>query len=74
MTSSMLRSQQSLTPLQERFIRLGFEDFKDQETIELLLSLVLPHRECKKLSKECIEMFENLRGFLMASPQELEQA
>ena len=74
MTSIMLRSQQSLTPLQERFIRLGFDDFNDQETIELLLSLVLPHRECKKLAKECIGMFDNLRGFLIASPQKLEQA
>ena len=74
MTSIMFRSQQSLTPLQERFIRLGFDDFNDQETIELLLSLVLPHRECKKLAKECIEHFQNLRGFLIASPQKLEQA
>ena len=74
MTLNMLGSQESLTPLQERFIKLGFDGFNDQETIELLLSLVLPHRECKKLSKECIEMFESLRGFLMASPQELEQA
>ena len=74
MTLNMLGSQESLTPLQERFIKLGFDGFNDQETIELLLSLVLPHRECKKLANECIEHFQNLRGFLMASPQELEQA
>jgi DNA repair protein RadC len=63
-----------LTPLQEMFIRSGFEGFSDEETIELLLSLVLTERECKKRAKECIEQFKNLRGFLAASRRELEQA
>jgi len=63
-----------LTPLQERFVKSGFEALNDQETIELLLCLVLPHRECSKLAKECIEHFKNLRGFLAASLEELEQA
>jgi len=66
-------SGRRLTPLQERFIRSGFEGFTDQETIELLLSLALPHRECKKQAKECIERFKNLRGLLTASRQELER-
>ncbi len=74
MSSSTLGGQEGLTLLQERFIRLGFAGFNDQETIELLLGLVLPHREGKKLAKDCIELFENLRGFLTASPQELEKA
>jgi len=74
MPSSMLRGQGGLTPLQERFVKSGFEGLDDQETIELLLSLALPHRECKKLAKECIETFKNLRGFLVASPEELERA
>jgi len=73
MPSGMLRGQ-ILTPLQERFVKSGFQGFTDQETIELLLSLVLPLRECRKLAKECVEQFKNLRGFLTASPQELEQA
>jgi len=63
-----------LTPLQGMFIRSGFEGFSDEETIELLLSLVLTEQECKKRAKECIERFKNLRGFLMASRLELEQA
>jgi len=62
-----------MTSLQERFIRSGFENLSEQETIELLLSLVLPHREGRKKAKECIENFNNLRGFLSASRQELEQ-
>ncbi len=73
MPSGMLKQERHLTPLQEGFIKSGFEALDNQETIELLLSLVLPHRECRKLAKECIEHFKNLRGFLTASPRELEQ-
>ncbi len=73
MPSGMLRGQRPLAPLQERFAKSGFQGFIDQETIELLLSLVLPHRECKRLAQECIEQFKNLRRFLAASPQELER-
>ena len=74
MPSGIVKGREPLTSLQERFIRSGFDGFTDQETIELLLSLVLPHRECRKQAKECIDHFKNLRGFLMASRQELEQA
>jgi DNA repair protein RadC len=73
MPSGIIKGQEPLTSLQERFIRSGFEGFTDQETIELLLSLELPHRECKKQAKECTEHFKNLRGFLTASRPELEQ-
>ena len=73
MPSGIVKGQEPLTSLQERFIRSGFEGFTNQESIELLLSLALPHRECKKQAKECIERFKNLRGFLMASRQELER-
>jgi len=62
-----------MTSLQERFIRSGFRDLTDQETIELLLSLVLPNREGKKKAKECMASFNNLRGFLSASRPELER-
>jgi len=72
MTSGIVKGE-NMTSLQERFIRSGFGSLTDQETIELLLSLVLPNREGKKKAKECIESFNNLRGFLSASRQELEQ-
>jgi len=62
-----------LTPLQERFVNSGFEGLRDQEIIELLLSLCLPHQQSKKLAKHCNEEFGNLRGFLAASPRELER-
>ena len=74
MPSGVLKGQRPLTPLQGKFIKSGFEGFSDLETIELLLSLVLSHRECRKQAKESIEQFKNLRRFLMASPQELERA
>ena len=73
MTSGTARGRGNMTPLQERFIRSGFGDLTDQETIELLLSLVLPNREGKKKAKECMASFNNLRGFLSASRRELEQ-
>jgi len=73
MPSATIKEQEPLTSLQERFIRSGFEGFTDQETIELLLSLVLPYRECKKRAKECIERFNNLRGLLAAPAEELQQ-
>ena len=72
MTTGITKGE-NMTSLQERFIRSGFGGLTDQETIELLLSLVLSHREGKKKAKECIASFNNLRGFLSASRQELEQ-
>ena len=59
--------------LREKFIKSGFGGFNDQEILELFLGLHLPRRECHKLAKECLEYFKDLRGFLVASPQELEQ-
>ncbi|NQT30891.1 MAG: DNA repair protein RadC [Deltaproteobacteria bacterium] len=73
MTFGIARGRGNMTLLQERFIRSGFGDLTDQETIELLLSLVLPNREGKKKAKECMASFNNLRGFLSASRRELEQ-
>lgn len=73
MPSGVVVRERPLTPLQERFIKSGLEGFSDQETLELLLSLVLSRRECRKLAKECLERFKNLGGFLAASPEELER-
>ena len=73
MASNLVKEQRRLTLLQEGFLRSGFDGFSDEETIELLLSLVLPRRECKKQAKECIERFTNLRGLLAASAEELQQ-
>ena len=71
MSPNTLARERPLTPLQERFIRSGLEGFGDRKIIELLLSLVLPPQECRKLAKECLEHFRSLSGVLAASPQEL---
>jgi DNA repair protein RadC len=63
----------ALTPLQERFIKSGLEGFSDQEILELVLSLYLLRRGCKRRAKELIEHFGTLRRFLNASTRELEQ-
>jgi len=73
MPSGTKERQRPLTPLQERFIRSGFEGLSDRKVIELLLNLVFSHQESRKLAKECLERFKNLSGLLTASPQELEQ-
>jgi DNA repair protein RadC len=63
-----------LEPLQERFIRTSYEGFTDEECIELVLSLALPHQQSSQKAKECVERFGNLRGFVSASSEELQQA
>jgi DNA repair protein RadC len=59
--------------LQEKFIKEGFQNFKDREIIELLLSLVMPARKAKQLAIICIDRFKTLGNFLEASPEELTQ-
>jgi len=66
-------SEIRLTLLQRRFLKSGLEGISDQKILELLFSLVLLHRECRQLAKECLKRFESLSGFLAASPQELER-
>jgi len=73
MSPDTLAREKHLTPLQGRFIRSGLEGFSDRKIIELFLSLALPHKECRKLAKECLERFKSLSGFLAASPQQLER-
>jgi len=65
--------EKALTLLQKRFITSGFEGLNDQEAIKLLLSLVLTPQESEQLAKKCFEEFGNLREFVAASPQELQQ-
>ena len=72
MRSGALQGQ--LKPVQQKFIRSGLEGLNDQECIELILSLVLPHRQCRQKAEEGIEHFGNLRRFVSASAEELQQA
>ena len=72
MRSGALQGQLKL--VQQKFIRSGLESLSDQECIELVLSLVLPQRQCRQKAEECIERFGNLRRFVSASAEELRQA
>jgi len=72
-TTPRVKSRKRVTALQESFTRSGFEGLSDQETLELLFSLVSPYQGYRKLAKECVERFGDLSGFLAASPQELER-
>ena len=59
--------------LREKFVKSGLTGFHDYEIVELLLSLGTPRKDCKQQAKEAIRKFENLRGVLEASPEELQK-
>ena len=62
-----------LTPLEDRFLKYGLEDFTAPEVIELLLCHALGSEERRKLTDEITKRYKNLRGLLAASIQELEK-
>jgi len=59
--------------LREKFLKSGLAGFHDYETVELLLTLGSPRKDCKQQAKEAIRKFKTLRGILEASPEELQQ-
>ncbi|MBI2860015.1 MAG: DNA repair protein RadC [Chloroflexi bacterium] len=61
-------------PLQEKFIRSGFDGFADREVIELLLGLTMSARRARGLAVEYLDHFGSLSDFLSASPEELQRA
>ena len=65
---------QRLAPLQQRFIRLGFEALEEKEGIRLLFSLCRYRPECDQLIEGCVKDFGSLRSLLSASTEELERA
>jgi len=72
--TSAAPSAEQWSLLQEWFLRSGFEGLGDPEVIELLLSTVMSSKDAKKLSERCLQHFHNLRQFMAASPEELQQA
>lgn len=63
----------ALTPLQQRFASSGLKGFSDPEIVELFLSLC-PYRRHRQLLPQLIKTFNNVRGLLSASPEELARA
>ncbi len=57
--------------LRERFLKTGFEGFKEYETLELLLTWAIPRRDVKPLAKDLIKTFGGLKGVVDASHEQL---
>ncbi len=57
--------------LRERYLRCGIESLADYEVIEMTLALCIPRIDVKPIAKDLIDRFENLRGILDTSPEEL---
>jgi DNA repair protein RadC len=59
--------------LREKFLQSGLAGFHDYETVELLLSLGTPRKDCKFPAKEALKRFRTLRGVMEASPEDLQE-
>ncbi|OHE70681.1 MAG: hypothetical protein A2007_06100 [Verrucomicrobia bacterium GWC2_42_7] len=59
--------------LRQRFLQAGFNGFVEHEIVELLLTLCIPRKDVKGISKELVKEFGSLRGILEASPQNLQK-
>lgn len=57
--------------LRERFRETGFDGFKDYESLELILTYVIPRKDVKPLAKELIAQFGDFQGVLDASFEDL---
>jgi len=70
--SNVLNS--NLSPLHSRFLKAGLEGLSEQETLELLFSLVSSPRQARQQAMQCLKYFRNLRELLAASPEEFLEA
>jgi DNA repair protein RadC len=57
--------------LRERFQKIGPDGLDDYELLELLLTLVVPRRDVKKLAKDMLAAFGSFAGVLAAPQQRL---
>jgi len=57
--------------LRERFLKTGFEGFREYEALELMLTWAIPRRDVKPIAKELIDKFGSLKAVLDASAEEL---
>lgn len=63
----------SLTRVQKRFVMSGFRGLDDEDAMELVLGLCLDPEESRRLAQASVKTFHTLRGFMSASPRELER-
>lgn len=57
--------------LRERFKKSGLSGFQDYETIELLLSLTTPRKDCKVPARQALKEFGSFSAVLSAHPERL---
>ena len=57
--------------IRAKFASAGLDSFLDHETLELLLTYVLPRIDTKPLAWALLKRFGSLAGVLDASPEEL---
>jgi DNA repair protein RadC len=57
--------------LRERFLKTGFEGFREYEALELMLTWAIPRRDVKPIAKELIGKFGSLKAVVDATPEEL---
>ena len=58
--------------VRERFIKVGGEAFEDYELLEMLLHIVIPHKDTKPLAKALLREFGSFSGVFTASQKRLE--
>jgi DNA repair protein RadC len=59
--------------LRDKFRERGIEAFRDDEVLELLLTLGMPRRDCKEPARALLARFGSLPAVLEAPPAELQQ-
>ena len=57
--------------LREKFLAHGLAKFTDEETLELLLTLATPRRDCKQQARALLKALGSLRAVLEAEPADL---
>jgi DNA repair protein RadC len=57
--------------LRDKFLEHGLNKFKDDEVLELLLTLATPRRDCKRQARELLEKQGSLSAVLDAEPKAL---
>ena len=59
--------------LRHKFLSHGLSKLTDEESIELLLTLGTPRRDCKQIAREALRRFAGLAGVLEAPIEQLQQ-
>ena len=73
MPSGTAAGERHLTPLQERFVKLGLEDLDEAEAIWLIFSLCRYRPECDERIQNCVKYFKTVSALLSASNEGLAQ-